>query len=242
MDGRCRVECPLIAKCAMMGTRRDNIRRGELLMDDKEQKLGDLSFIHGIKALAEISIVLAAGLFLIGWSYLYGYYRSFGLPPTAVSFSLQSIFMFSVPVIQTCWFLIAFVVLIVLLFIGGRFRFVTNALSKPALVCLMSVFGGILTSRYASHVGRTNAYRDAFASTSTLPYVKLEMLGFESPVGCSADEWNYRLLLRSDGQIYVILPLDEPVRTTAIGLRVCSFPDSQVRVTRIQVGIGRGDR
>jgi hypothetical protein len=39
----------------------------------------DTTFLGFVKNLAEASVLLAAGLFLVGWSYLYGYFRSFGL-------------------------------------------------------------------------------------------------------------------------------------------------------------------
>jgi hypothetical protein len=208
-------------------------------MDEKE---ADPSFIHGVKALAEISVALGAGLFLVGWSYLYGYYHAFGLSANELSFSLQGTFMYSLPVIQTCRFVLAFLVLVALLFIGGRFPVITRALSQAALILVIAVLAGIAASSYAISVGRANASRDSFVSSSTLPYVKLEGESADLGVGgCSLDEWNYRFLLRSNGQIYVILPVGGTKKLTAANLRVCGFPDSRVRAIRIQVGLGEGE-
>lgn len=213
-----------------------------MTMDGKGDAVG-ATFIQAIKALAEISVAVGAGLFLIGWSYLYGYYRSFGLSANELNFPLQTTFMYSLPVIQTCRFVLALVVLMGLLFVGGRFPIIARALSQTALVFFTAVLAGVAASSYAVGVGKANANRDSFVSSSTLPYVKLEGVSAEAGAGgCSLDEWNYHLLLRSDRQIYVVLPVAGAEKLTTANVRVCGFPDSEIRATRIQVGLGEGSK
>jgi hypothetical protein len=206
---------------------------------DGKNKVMSASLIHGVKALAEISVVVGAGLFLVGWSYLFGYYHAFGLSPSDLGFSLQGTFMYSLPVILTRPFVLAFVAIMVLLVVVGRFPVITRALSQPALPFVLAVLTGVVASSYASSVGRASANRDSFVSSSTLQYVKLESASAEAGAGgCSLDEWNYRLLLRSNAQIYVVLPVAGTEKLTTANVRVCIFPDSRIRATRIQVGLG----
>lgn len=200
------------------------------------------TFIQGLKALAETSIVLTAALFLVGWSYLYGYYRAFGLSATELGFPIQSVFMFSLPVIQTRWFIAAFLLLIVILFLGNWSRVIGDVISDPVSILFAVAVIGVLTSNYAVGVGRNNAHRDAFDATTTLPYVKLDgVANATGPSGCSTEEWNYRLLLRGEKQTYVILPLSGVESASSANLRVCGFYDDQIRTLRIQVGLGDGN-
>ena len=205
---------------------------------DKGQDANRTSFMQGIKALAEISIVLGSALFLLGWSYLYGYYRAFGLSASELGFPLQSVFMFALPVIRTRWFVIAFAVLAVLLFVGSWLRVIDRSVGHPVVILVVAVVAAVFASSYAAGVGRVNARRDSFTSTSTLPYVKLEGILPEANLGaCTLNEWNYRLLFRTEKQIYVILPLDTADANSAANLRVCGFQEGQIRAVRIQVGL-----
>ena len=54
-----------------------------------------------LKSLAEGSIVLGALIFVVGWSYSYGYYRSFGFSTDELKLSVDSILIHSIPVFET---------------------------------------------------------------------------------------------------------------------------------------------
>ena len=110
-------------------------------------------------------------------------------------------------------------------------------LSCPILVLPVLLVAGLIVSRYAAAIGRDNARRDAYVSTSTLPYVTFEGARDPGAVGCTLDEVNYRLLSRSNGQVFVILPIDAPPAMGEADLRICSFPESRIQAMRIQVGL-----
>jgi hypothetical protein len=192
-----------------------------------------------LKGLAEVSIVVGAGLFVIGWSYLYGYYHGFGLSASELSFSPQAVLIHSLPVIKTPHFLLTAIGIIFALFLLSLLR-VLSPLRRPFVILILALLAIVVCSQYAGTTGRANAKRDVFLSTSTLPYVKLYGTEEFSFGGCDLDEWNYRLLLRANGQIYVILPIDNSGDLVGTNLRVCSFPESQIQAVRIQVGLEKG--
>jgi hypothetical protein len=182
-----------------------------------------------LKTLAEISVVIGAGLYVTGWSYLYGYYRGFGLPASDIP--SQSALVYSLPVLQSTQFLLGSVsVFLFSIYLIPRMRNFSSW--GYLLVIFITLF---LVPRHASKIGRANANRDAFVSTSTLPFVNFEGSGEEEFNGCALSGSNYRLLIRANGQIYVVLPVENTDK--ASNLRVCSFPESRVLATRIQVGL-----
>lgn len=119
----------------------------------------------------------------------------------------------------------------------GYLRRTKWLLREFAFVFPLAIVGLFATSRYATALGRDYAWRDSFVSTTRLPYVTVEGPDEGAGSGCSLAEANYRLLLRSNGHIFVVLPVDDPVGSSASNLRVCSFPDSRVQALRIQVGL-----
>lgn len=190
-----------------------------------------------VKNLAEISVFLGAGLFLIGWSYLYGYYRGFGISADNIDLSLNSVLIHSMPVIGRLGFLCTCIVALVVLVIGGEFGVTGRILAKPASMFLLVVIAGLAASQYALYIGREAAWQDAHLSTSTLPYVVLQGIEEGGGLGCGLGEANYKLLLQSHGQVIVVLPVDDTRQVEAPNIRVCSFPESRIQALRIQVGL-----
>jgi hypothetical protein len=166
---------------------------------------------------------------------LYGYYRGFGLSIDSLSFSADNVLIHSVPVITSpCFWITAICTAAVLLAVGVC-RIGRAVISNPLFALLLILISGILSSRYANGLGRANAYRDARLPTTTLPYVTLQADSAEAEVtGCSTAESNFRLLLRSGGEVFVVLPVDTD---TAPNLRVCVFPENHIKTLRIQVGL-----
>lgn len=107
----------------------------------------------------------------------------------------------------------------------------------PILSAILVVLIGILVSRFAASIGRETARLDAYLSTSTLPYVTLEGSTDTTGSGCTFDGGDYRLLLRSNGQVFVIVPIDASPNARAANIRICSFPESRIQALRIQVGL-----
>ena len=197
------------------------------------------TFFETVKLLAEISIVLGVGFFLIGWSYLYGYYRVFGLRIVELNFTPQTMLVYSLPVIESLTFRLIFVTaLAVLVIIRWLLPTLARTLSRPISVIFIVAATYIIFSWLAVKTGMESAKRDTLLSTSTLPHVKFEGTADTQATGCRMDEWNYLLLLRANGQIYVINPIDDAIATVAPNLRVCVFPESRIQAIRIQVGWG----
>lgn len=204
---------------------------------NSQQRPNEETFLDFIKRLAEVSVLIGAFLFLIGWSYLYGYYRVFGLATGDLGVSSYSVLVYSIPVILGTAFWVSALIVMVLLALLGFLRSTRHLLSQPALLVLGLGFAGLESSKYATGIGRDHAHRDAYVATSTLPYVTLEGATDTSAVGCRLDESNYRLLWRSSGQVIVVLPIDSDERMGESNLRVCSFPESRVQAMRIQVAL-----
>lgn len=190
-----------------------------------------------IKNIAEVSALLGALLFLMGWSYLFGYYRGFGLSMENVGVSVYSVLVHAIPVIAACW--IIDLIAVVLLILGFYFLPSIGPWLRvfPIILIVVIPLFGWGVSKYASSIGRDNATRDEYMSTTTLPFVTLQGITDRLETGCRMDESNYRLLLRSNGQVFVILPLDSENNIPMPNIRVCSFPESRVQAMRIQVGI-----
>jgi hypothetical protein len=208
-------------------------------MSPEQQSSQDATFLGIVKNLAEASVLLGAGLFVIGWSYLYGYYRTFGLSTDSVNFSVDSVLVHSIPVILSTAFWATSVTVVLVLLIATAFKWTAHIAGAPAFILLLSLVAGLIASKYASGVGRENALRDSYVSTTTLPYVSIEGDEDDGPPGCSLAESNYRLLLRANGQVFVALPVDSNETMTAANMRVCSFPETRIRALKIQVGLAQ---
>jgi hypothetical protein len=204
------------------------------MLKDTPQGTRTFDFLQVLKPLAEVSILFGAALFVIGWSYLYGYYHGFGLTAGELGFSYQIVLIYSLAVIFTSKFLIkALVSAIIILIVYAVLYYFRH--SAYILIAVPVVI--ILASFYSAKAGRNNARRDALVATSTLPYVTLYGTADNEINGCSLDNSEYRLLLRANGQIYVVLPIDRPEGEVSGNLRVCSFPESRIQSVRLQVGL-----
>lgn len=120
------------------------------------------TFLDFIKRLAEASVLLGAGLFLIGWSYLYGYYRAFGLSADDLSPSVNNVLVHCIPVTLGTAFRVGTLVIVLLLLAASCFRSTARWLGHPAFVLPLIVVAGPVVSKYASSIGRDNARRDAY--------------------------------------------------------------------------------
>jgi uncharacterized integral membrane protein len=216
------------------------------MTDEKTaQQTGVFGFL---KLLAEASVILGAGLFLAGWSYLYGYYRAFGLSADTIDLPIDSFLIHSIPVVDSIrlwtgsivfWGVIGFSTLIFVAAFMLRNNTQMRLLfewSYPMIVVILLAIAGVKLSRYATGVGQYNASRDVRLSTTTLPYIQLEGADDKKATGCSMTESNYRLLIHAGGRVYVVLPIDSE-NSLPGNVRVCSFSDTRINVMRMQVGL-----
>jgi hypothetical protein len=190
--------------------------------------------IQVLKPVAEVSILIGAALFVIGWSYLYAYFHGFGLTTSELGFTYQTVLIYSLAVIHTCKFLIGALLSTVILLIA---YLILSYVRHPGYILLAAPVVLVLMASYSGKAGRDKARQDAVITTSTLPYVNLYGTADNGIIGCSLDNSDYRLLLRANGQIYVVLPIDSPEGEVSGSLRVCSFPESRIQAVRLQVGL-----
>jgi hypothetical protein len=161
------------------------------------------------KALAEITVVLGAGLYVVGWNYLNGYYWTFGLSPIQLNAPIQTVLMYALPGIQNTLFLGSIVgVLAVSCVVVWLWRPARKIFSRsPTLLLLVLLLGWGLAYR-AGLAGRLRAHHDLLATTTTLPFVKLVSSGTAS-LDCDPQDATYRMLLRTDQFIYVFRAIDD---------------------------------
>ncbi|HZU41238.1 MAG TPA: hypothetical protein VE994_01100 [Terriglobales bacterium] len=205
-----------------------------------------MDFWGTLKKIAEATVIIAAFLFLAGWAYLYGYFTAFGLRTGDLSFPIQTVLMYTVPVLEGKGAIVvaALVFLfIVLNLIAWKLPAVPRWFAKPIAPTLIVVATGLAFGLWLSHfgaaIGRDRAHRDIVLETSVLPYVQVSAAS-ELDVAiqaCDLTSW-YKLLLHANGSYYVFKPLDVSLssgRTKHV--RVCIIPESQVRAVRIQVPV-----
>jgi hypothetical protein len=202
--------------------------------NDSSQEAKKYDPVQVLKPVAEVSILIGAALFVIGWSYLYGYYHGFGLTTSELGFTYQTVLIYSLAVIHTCKFLLGALLSAVILLIAYLFL---CRIRHPGYILLAAPVVMVLMSYFSGNAGRDKARQDAFITTSTLPYVNLYGTTDDEIAGCSLDNSDYRLLLRANGQIYVVLPIDSSEGEVSGNLRVCSFPESRIQAVRLQVGL-----
>lgn len=202
---------------------------------------GNLEPFKILKTVAEVSIVLGAIVFVTGWSYIYGYYHHFGLSTGELNFSTQAVLVYSLPVVRTWEVFVPFFLLLAIAFVAPFRPRIAKSLTRfgqPVVVLGVVALVILGLSWYAGRVGKVNAERDTFLQDTTLPPVELFANPNSDSHGCAIDRVDYRLLLRANGQIYVIVPVDVSPQIESGSFRVCSFPESRVQAIRVQAGLG----
>ena len=196
------------------------------------------TFFDFVKRLAETSLLIGASLFVLGWSYLYGYYSGFGLSTDDLGFSTYHVIVHSIPVLLGTGFIMTAGALVLAIAVSASFSRIRELLHRfaffPPLAAIVAL---LFATHYAVAVGRDQSLRDSYLSTTRLPYVSLEGEQNTPESGCALGESNYHFLLRSNGHVFVILPIDDSINPSAPNLRICSFPDSKLQAIRIQVGL-----
>lgn len=200
------------------------------------------AFWSQIKSLASVSVVLAALLFDGGWSYLYGYYRSFGISLIELNPSAQVAATYCLALSRSYGFWCVFLFLVLSAFgielIHSYRPIASQLLTFVSVVLLVTAF--IWLSHIGVTAGERHAQTDMSSETSTLPYVTIvpESHQTDAPESaCSMLAANYKFLIRTSGHVYVFLPLETSESSQKGNLRVCSFQESQIGALRLQVPI-----
>ncbi len=210
-------------------------------MSDREAFL-----LQILKQIAEAAVVIAAFLFVAGWSYIFGYFSGFGIGPGDLNFAVQTTLVYSIPVIKALpwWFEVSFVIIYLIASLATiKWPNLQQIGSRAGLVTLLLIVVPLLgtwLSYFASSVGRDKASRDRVMETSALPSIQLipilESRYPENQTGCDPRSWQ-KLLLHGNGSYYIVDPFQNGKKDELTGLlKVCIFPDSQFRAARLQVG------
>jgi hypothetical protein len=216
------------------------------MSDEEEVKAPLLALFKGV---ASASLILAALLYIAGWTYFYQYYKYFGLNVSDLDLPLYHALLYALPVLFDSFWSAA--VTIILIALGGillNLAWVEQRMSTPlgtGVAFIVLLAAGFILSLWGAHVGRATASRDLVADRSMLPSVALQIEPEKSPDDsedvAQFDRLEFKLLTHANGQYYVFRPFKEagPVtgKLPSANVEVFAFPDSRVKKVRIQRGV-----
>jgi hypothetical protein len=204
---------------------------------------GSLAFL---KSLAEVSSVCVGLAFVVGWSYLTAYYRTFGLNPLELDMPLPVVCTTAVFILYSA----VWPILVVAAFSLGWILFGRHVkrLHKGVTVVLLAalLFAASVSSAY---LGRRHANDDMLVDSSELPYVAFSTKLSKTDQPDCVDHETYgtsdcKLLLHSKGTYYFFTPIPKPKDAIIdVGsLNVYTLADSDVTGVHILRGLDRNAR
>lgn len=221
-----------------------------MLERDKER----FSFLDLISGMAGSAVIFGGFLYVGGWSYLYQYYRSFGLELSDVDIPVYDALIYSLPVIfhnKLVTVLIFALVLIIGLVFNSKWMKakLPVAVSLLFMVILVTVYG---LSRYGAKLGNEKARSDMVLETSNLSTVAIQVSPESSEMNkddvaamnrkddieamSRLDKLEFKLLAHKKGQYFILRPFKGPsIEGTNVELIV--IPESRVLKLRVQRGV-----
>ena len=208
-------------------------------------------------------VLLGALLYVAGWSYLYQYYKTFGVRVSELNLPLYDALVYSLTVIFSSFW--SFFWLFLLIIIGGAIlsiRWINERL-LTALGIGLFIVAVLLVGYWLSHkgtaLGAAHARQDMLEKGSNLPSVRLKVEP-DPPVEAKGltnltknrvetegalsgtqeqifDQAGYRLLIHANEQYYFFRPIKDGQGLPASNLDLYVVPDSRVRSVHIQRGI-----
>lgn len=191
-----------------------------------------------LKRAAEAALVFAALLYVTGWSYLDGYYSTFGLKVGQLDVSNQEAalssfrFIFHTPTstILFCLGILAGGLTLSYLYARSGAR---RELAVMVFLLLLLCVSGLLAHR-ASILGQNMAWSDMITASTTLPRVEVEV----DPTKLSdnlvhyreLESKQYRLLLQTENRIWLFKTTDHVKGI----LSVVTLPKESLRVMTIE--------
>ena len=195
--------------------------------------------ISVLKALAEASAVFVALTFVGGWSYLATYYKTFGLNPLELDFSVPVVSTVALYVLyEAAWPLIVAALLVILA--AAAFRYMHGL--RRGIVSAAFLIMLLATSAAGVYRGRAAANRDMIADSPGLPLVSFASR-VERPEPECVDHDTYgsmdcKLLLHIHSTYYFF----EPVPKVGIGnINLYSLAESEVLGVHVQRGVDRNE-
>jgi hypothetical protein len=209
--------------------------------DSSGAEEGSFAFL---KSLAEASSVSVGFAFVVGWSYLASYYRTFGLNPLELDLPLPVVCTTAVYVLFSAWpWLLLLVAALSFgwLFLDRHLKFLRRG--RTAVFLAILLFAVSLASVF---FGRRYANDDMLIDSSELPDVAFSSKLAKTDQPSCVDHETYgsadcKLLLHSKGTYYFFTPISK-YRGVLIGegnLNVYTLADSDVTGVHILRGLGR---
>ncbi|SRR5712691_2415112 len=206
---------------------------------------GGIGLLDLLKRAAEAALVFAALLYVTGWSYLDGYYSTFGLKVGQLGISNQEAslssfqFIFHSPTSTILFCLGILAGGLTLSYLYGRAG-ARRELAVVVFLLLLLCVSGLLSHR-ASILGRNMAWSDMVTTSSTLPRVEVEV----DPTKLSdnivhykeLESKQYRLLLQTENRVWLFKSTDHVKGI----LSVVTLPKESLRVMTIERATPEGD-
>lgn len=191
-----------------------------------------------LKKAVEASIVVSSLLFVMGWSYLYGYYKAVGIPLSAVSPSIQDSIVHAFRVLLSGWpagggFLTgAGAAFLMLAYLVRHSANVGVARSFGAAVIFLAMYCG--ASYAASSIGAARARAQATSQTGEFPWVRMEVdptkLGGSLVNGEDLARGDYRMVLYQPDRVWLIRGLSRDARQFSVFM----IPKEAIRALSVQ--------
>lgn len=200
-----------------------------------------------LKSLAEASAVFVAFTFIIGWSYIAAYYKTFGLNPPELDLPLPVVCTTAVYVLLNSglWLLVCAAALWVASTVFGR-HLKGPSRGSTAAVLMLLLF---VASYVCVFLGRRQANEDMLIDSSELPDVAFSTRLAKTDQPDCVDHETYgsldcKLLLHSKGTYYFFTPIPSPQKALIdVGsLNVYTLADSDVTGVHISRGLERNAR
>lgn len=137
-------------------------------------------FLELVSSITGTTVLFAALLYAAGWSYLYQYYKSFGIRVSELNLPVYDALIYSLTVIfRDGWSVFWFILLIIMASAVLTIRRVSQKLSKPLAVGVFLVLIlviGFCLSRKGAQLGDAQAQEDMKVESANLPNVRLNLI------------------------------------------------------------------
>lgn len=204
-----------------------------------------------LKSIAEVSAVFVGLTFVVGWSYLASYYRTFGLNPVELDIPIPVVATIALHVLYSSVWPLPTVAVAIAALAAAAHR-LSRSRGNHGWWAVATLILLIFFSATAALIrGRQNANLDMIEESPNLPLVAFSSkseaakLGPPDQPSCVAYQtfggMDCKLLLHSKGSYYFFRPVAKSLAEKTDKLDLFMIPDSDVLGVHIQRGIDLGE-
>jgi hypothetical protein len=206
------------------------------------------SVLGAVKQVAETSVVLGALLYGAGWSYLYGYFRAFGLSLGQFDFSTENYLVFALPVVfkwKVLTVIVAgYILLLIVVFVTKK---VVGAdlqrFSTVTLVVLLLLLGKLLSQQGILYGEEDASHNMGPNSSLAMVSVTLKSTEIQGNPCTEIEDGEFRLLAHGKKFAYFVLPADSDARHPDVAqVTLCSVPEDSIELIEMQTPLLRETR